>query len=931
MYILLFSRISRNALRLILQQTHSPPADVALSLFLIIVSTPFYALGPPRSYMHKIYTKLINIQSAKLNRVAMSEPAEATFNASSDLADNPTTPVDQNDEIETQTELAVVENVDQEGTQQGLENVHVFDFEKPPEQHVDPVIEDNIEAPNELSGLVAAATPNSNTNIKGANNQGFTNDSQEKPNNLAPSKSQLNSGGKSQEGDESDVCPANDERNIASPKSEQISKLSPEVGEDSEEDISQLYAEESSESSSETENLKKETAKMESAIETFQSPPLPPRSHIGSTQVFATPYKSSIVESNPSPAASQSPISPPLPPRQHTKRQHAVPPPFHEELRSGVFKRNLAMTTAPPAMPPLSPAVDRAKRLESAAEINLIANRLRQTSHHYQKEDEASREYLEKGQDMLKTSYSMFLESLPSAVTLGESLTEKTEDGKSAPHKAPKEPSLVDWEFWTQVVNDFPSVASDPEKLEEKVTDGIPAQIRGIIWQLVSNSKSKEFEDIYQTLLDTESPHEASIRRDLKRTKYLPEDKMECLFRILKVYSVYDPDVGYTQGMAFIATPLILNCNTEAEALGLLIRLMKFYGVRDLFLPDMPGLMMLLYQFDRLLEENSPQTYNHLTRQGVRSSMYATQWFLTFFAYKFPLGFVLRIFDIVFIEGIESILRFAVNLMLKNSEYLLVLNFDKLLDYLKNELFNYYLKESIEERSQNKEYEKEGKGNSESDTGSVLKKEFTSSSHLNSSKDINDDDYDIELFVHEAMHDVHVTPISLKRYASEYDEIHQIEQQKEAQYESIKIKNLQLQKEVRKLEHDYTLLNREHVEIANELIKNRLKIETLLDENSDQKLYILELKKQLDEEIRKQALPNPDAALPIDLRLDLDKTIKRNAEVMSENAKLQDKLSEQERIIFELKAANKAGVESPLSNIKPPLTNGWSGLKKVFK
>lgn len=33
---------------------------------------------------------------------------------------------------------------------------------------------------------------------------------------------------------------------------------------------------------------------------------------------------------------------------------------------------------------------------------------------------------------------------------------------------------------------------------------------------------------------------------------------MERLYKILKAYSLYDPEVGYTQGMAFLAGPLLL-------------------------------------------------------------------------------------------------------------------------------------------------------------------------------------------------------------------------------------------------------------------------------------------------------------------------------------------------------------------------------------
>ncbi|CAD6649062.1 XXYS1_4_G0019450.mRNA.1.CDS.1 [Saccharomyces cerevisiae] len=330
-----------------------------------------------------------------------------------------------------------------------------------------------------------------------------------------------------------------------------------------------------------------------SAIPTISSPPLPPRQNVATS------------------------TSPKLPPRgkqreQPPKTKNAVPPPLEEEMKSEKFRKNFEETKRNSYHHvPLTGS--KTAQLESTAEINLIASRYRKTSHHLNKEGEETRESLQEGQSFLKSTFTSFLENLSE---YNEVENVNVED---------REMFKIDWSFWTQVVNDYATVAS---------------------------------------------LHEATIRRDLRRTKFVAEDKMESLYKVIKVYSVYDPDVGYTQGMGFIAAPLLINCENEAESFGLLVGLMKNYGLRELFLPGMPGLMLMLYQFDRLLEEHSPSLYNRLIREGISSTMYATQWFLTFFAYKFPLEFVLRIFDIVFVEGIEVLLKFAVNLMLKNEETL---------------------------------------------------------------------------------------------------------------------------------------------------------------------------------------------------------------------------------------------------------------------
>ena len=72
----------------------------------------------------------------------------------------------------------------------------------------------------------------------------------------------------------------------------------------------------------------------------------------------------------------------------------------------------------------------------------------------------------------------------------------------------------------------------------------------------------------------------------------------------------------------------------DEEAFCVFVRLMRSYNLRTIYLPEMPGLQLRLYQFDRLVEELLPVLYAHFLRQGVKSSMYCSQWFLTMFSYR---------------------------------------------------------------------------------------------------------------------------------------------------------------------------------------------------------------------------------------------------------------------------------------------------------
>jgi hypothetical protein len=72
----------------------------------------------------------------------------------------------------------------------------------------------------------------------------------------------------------------------------------------------------------------------------------------------------------------------------------------------------------------------------------------------------------------------------------------------------------------------------------------------------------------------------------------------------------------------------------DEEAFCVLVRLQESYNLRSHFLADMPGLQLRLYQFDRLLEDELPYVYTQFLRKGIKSSMYASQWFMTLFSYR---------------------------------------------------------------------------------------------------------------------------------------------------------------------------------------------------------------------------------------------------------------------------------------------------------
>ena len=63
--------------------------------------------------------------------------------------------------------------------------------------------------------------------------------------------------------------------------------------------------------------------------------------------------------------------------------------------------------------------------------------------------------------------------------------------------------STVDWDLWQSVVYEGPAAVArtSPEELNQAITSGIPSAIRGVVWQVLAQSKNEELEGVYRDLV----------------------------------------------------------------------------------------------------------------------------------------------------------------------------------------------------------------------------------------------------------------------------------------------------------------------------------------------------------------------------------------------------------------------------------------------
>ncbi|KAF9105040.1 GTPase-activating protein [Mortierella sp. GBA35] len=406
----------------------------------------------------------------------------------------------------------------------------------------------------------------------------------------------------------------------------------------------------------------------------------------------------------------------------------------------------------------------------------------------------------------------------------------------------------VDWDYWGSLMHDYSgAVKKNPKQLTVMIQKGVPPSLRGLIWQLVAQSKDAQLEATYAELLKETSSHEKQIQRDMSRTfpnhEYFQAEGLgqESLFNVVKAYSLYDAEVGYCQGLSFVVGPLLLNMPDE-EAFCVLVKMMSSYDMRGHFTPDMNTLQLRLFQFEQLMEETVPMIHKHFLNQGIRSTMYASQWFMTLFAYKFPLDLVFRVYDTLLVEGVETLLRFAIALLKANHDQILNHDFETLIEFLKNGLFEPYMN-------------------------------------------------DASLFVKDA-YNVKVTPKKLAQYTQKYQALLQRQQAELAAEESLRESNRQLSLHVRRLEGSLHTLNKEHVDLAKELIARKMEMAQLQDQNDVLLQKVSDLTKMVDAQGKEVEDRYKD---------EIHSVMEKNVELVRKNEQVEDQCSFLESALIDTK------------------------------
>ncbi|XP_031625410.1 uncharacterized protein LOC116342065 isoform X2 [Contarinia nasturtii] len=233
-------------------------------------------------------------------------------------------------------------------------------------------------------------------------------------------------------------------------------------------------------------------------------------------------------------------------------------------------------------------------------------------------------------------------------------------------------------------------------KMVARLPGGTPGEFRRKLWLALADRHlhTSGIDSTYkwqtkclsnETWLDDDEELGIQIVKDLHRTGSSlfsgPNGNINQakLKRVLLGYARWNPEVGYCQGFNMLGA-LILQVmeRSEIESLKVMIYLIEGVLPMGYFSGSMHGLQADMAVFREILSTRLPKLSKHLQRlQGTIGdnsmdppliNVFTMQWFLTLFCTCLPKSCVLRVWDLVLIEGSDILLRTALAIWATISE-----------------------------------------------------------------------------------------------------------------------------------------------------------------------------------------------------------------------------------------------------------------------
>lgn len=244
---------------------------------------------------------------------------------------------------------------------------------------------------------------------------------------------------------------------------------------------------------------------------------------------------------------------------------------------------------------------------------------------------------------------------------------------------------------WSRVLPNWESQHKS-RKVQELWWQGLPPGVRGEVWRRAIGNELNISPELYQislsrcrerlALAETRKRSDSTastkslsreqsvevIHLDVSRTfptlGFFQEGGPfhETLHDVLGAYACYRPDVGYVQGMSFLAAVLLLNMEA-ADAFICLANLLNRPSYLAFFKVDHTLMQPYFRTFSVVLQDCLPRLSAHFAQLEFSPEYYLIEWIFTIYTRTLPLDIACRVWDMFCRDGDSFLFRTALGIL----------------------------------------------------------------------------------------------------------------------------------------------------------------------------------------------------------------------------------------------------------------------------
>ena len=179
------------------------------------------------------------------------------------------------------------------------------------------------------------------------------------------------------------------------------------------------------------------------------------------------------------------------------------------------------------------------------------------------------------------------------------------------------------------------------------------------------------------------------IGRDLHRTfsteKFKTGNGTLMLKNILTAVGYVRPEIGYCQGMNFIAGALVNLIDDEEKCFWIFLSFIDNIQLNLLYLRNMPDFLIRVYQLKKYIDFYFPKLGMHLKRNQINIDLFFSKWLLTIFANYFPFEVLYKIWDVFIIDKWKALFKFCLILLFFMKEKLMQMDLNTFSQYFRSD------------------------------------------------------------------------------------------------------------------------------------------------------------------------------------------------------------------------------------------------------